>query len=103
MIQKKEDINLEEKIKQKLLRDYNVGNVLIDSDGYINRCNSTNATTTITITTTSKTTTITTNTTNPGQGPLLEEKDEEEGDKSGGAGLHLLQKYYFLYFCFILF
>ena len=103
VIQKKEDINLEEKIKQKLLRDYNVGNVLIDSDGYINRCNSTNATTTITITTTSETTTITTNTTNPGQGPLLEEEDEEEGDMSGGAGLHLLQKYYFLYFCFILF
>merc|ERR1719225_824435 len=37
-IQKKEDINLEEKIKQKVMREYNVGDVFIDSNNYICVC-----------------------------------------------------------------
>merc|ERR1712183_909265 len=37
-IQKKEDINLEEKIKQKVMRENNVGEVFIDSNDYICAC-----------------------------------------------------------------
>jgi len=37
-IQKKEDINLEEKIKQKVMREYNVADVFIDSNNYICGC-----------------------------------------------------------------
>ena len=37
-IQKKEDINLEEKIKQKVMREYNVADVFIDSYNYICGC-----------------------------------------------------------------
>ena len=45
-IQKKEDINLEEKIKQKVMREYNVKDVLIDSNDYIFACNPPTSTTT---------------------------------------------------------
>ena len=81
-IQKKEDINLEEEIKQKVKKENSrVGDVLIDSNGYICGCKL-----------------------RPGDGPLLEEKDDQvgivSGNKSGGAGLDLFQKYFLLLYFF---
>ena len=51
-IQKKEDINLEEKIKQKVMREYNVADVFIHSNNYVCGCEPSPPTTTTTTTTT---------------------------------------------------
>ena len=84
-IQKKEDLNLEEEIKEKVLRDYNVGDVFIDSEGFISGCRQ-----------------ATTNTTTkPGLG-LDDEAEIETGNKSGGAGLSLFQKSCLLFVYYIL-
>merc|ERR1719239_239234 len=48
LIQKKEGLNMEEKIKQKVIRDYtNVSEVFIDSEGFIYGCNLATTTTPI--------------------------------------------------------
>ena len=96
-IQKKEDINLEEEIKQKVLREHNVGDgdVFIDSNDYICVCkppHSSNNTNTPSTSTTA----------NPGGGPLVEDDRGGIGNKSGGAGLYLIQTYFFLLYFFFL-
>merc|ERR1712228_908351 len=66
-IQRKEDPNMEEKIKQKVIRRYNVSDVFIDSQGYIYGCKPPPTTTTNPVTTPTPTqpsiTKTTTNTT----------------------------------------
>jgi len=70
-IQKKEDTNMEEKIKQKVRRRYNVSDVFIDSEGYIHGCKPSPITNNTTTSTEPPPTTTNSNNTNYNNRDLL--------------------------------